>query len=1615
MSNPSTNKPTPPAPASGSSSTSTSTPAASKPSSPYEVKAIPPFNYAAAAKKSKPSPAAVTSGDATGYVNGAAVGGSNPNVPAATAIAQAAGGSGANTGAGHSRKQSVRVDGVNVPVSRVESIRGAAASDVAFGTANDKNAVLSSSPAAPPAFNNGAPKAFGTLPAESTSPSAAPATTKPPLNLHAFFTGGGSPSPAPAATPASTSPAPVPAERRSLATYDPQAQPMRSPQPSTSPLPHSASHHSQLSNASAAFVPRQMPPAFVPQQQPQQAGQAFSPSSGFSHLPPPAPYGQAQPYNIPGKGASPQNIPNDNALYGGPGGAPAGQSGPGSRPSSFVGSPVMQARPPQPQQGRPSFGGPGPTSPRMSNVQLPAGQPMMYPQQWQGQNPYAAPYNPYAAYPSYPGAFIPQGTPGGPPPPLTNAGSSTPSTGVHTPKPASTVPPSPSTVHSLAPSTPNAPSFPSYSSPQPQPATLPRHGAAHFTPAGGAPSTPLRALSLAGAAAPEFKPNLDAAPFTPSPRKSAAIKIVNPKEKLAREAKEKAEKEAKEKAEKEAAAAAAPAEAKKEESTVDVDAEKEKAEQAKAAAAEEQKKQAEEEKAKADADVKKADEEAEKKQAEQKQAEEKKAEDEADAKAKAADEKAEAAESAALSLKVSTLEDLKSTATTPDLSAPSTPGEEIAGLKVKSSEAEAVRAEEATLLADEQVAFEQKDPAQALVDARDTLNAAGPSPSGNAAPTTPSSTLPSFLPAKPATDLSRTPSSNAAPAKMASTPTGPSDAAIQSARSITDLASVSYPESAQAPQADLNIGAEPGKYRYDRDFLLQFMTVCTEKPDLLPNLADMGMVDDGAASRGAFGGGRGRGSMGPPAVPSRSASGVGSFGRSTSLGGVGGAFGGMGNFGQQPLGTSEQRFAASLARSTSGAFGGSRGSMSRTTSQSGAMGGAFNAGGGGRIKSERGSKRRSDKPGGEDGRPRPGQHVTGEGFEGATLEARSATGWAPSVIAGAAAADPNAPEVVQRKVKALLNKLTLERFDSISDQILEWANRSINESDGRILRQVIALIFEKATDEATWSEMYAGLCRKLMEKVSPEVRDETVKAQDGTPVAGGALFRKYLLNRCQEDYENGWKNKEAAALAAKNKEADDKAKQAANEAAKKEAEDSGKEPSKEAELLSDEYYAAQKAKRRGLGLVRFIGELYRLQMLTERIMHECIKKLLANTENPEEEDVESLCRLLTTVGKGLDNPKAKQHMDIYFSRMNTIANSSKVSSRVRFMILDVVDLRTARWASKQASAGPKTIAEIHADAQKAAEESARRAASSGGKLPRLGDQLSRPNSRRGQGRDNFGVAQPGADGWTTQPQRPAKAGDLSGFGRIRDSSANISLGPTGAFANRQKAKQEAARPATPSNPFALLSGGGDAAEPAATSSQRPKLQLKPRTKPLEGEEEDEAKDEEGQGEDEDEDDGAIDPNASSMSRQEAERRAKNSVQEWYEIKNIGEAVASIEALPKEFRPLLITAIAEAALVKKADAVNLTRDLFKEVATKSILTKDDLLKAFEPIMKTLIDTAVDAPSAYTYCSSLLMGVGASKEEVEKLTEKMESEEGEEEVEYGKESFWKAYDKVAQPSS
>ncbi|KAI9251737.1 armadillo-type protein [Sporodiniella umbellata] len=273
-------------------------------------------------------------------------------------------------------------------------------------------------------------------------------------------------------------------------------------------------------------------------------------------------------------------------------------------------------------------------------------------------------------------------------------------------------------------------------------------------------------------------------------------------------------------------------------------------------------------------------------------------------------------------------------------------------------------------------------------------------------------------------------------------------------------------------------------------------------------------------------------------------------------------------------------------------------------------------------------------------------------------------------------------DMIIRKVKSLLNKLTLEKFDSISMQIWEYAKQAEKERCAESLQTVIDLIFDKACDEPGFAVMWAQLAKKLFDLTATNEKiknEDIVDEKTNQAVWGGALFRKYLLMRCQDDFYKGWKSD----IPKIDESAPDV-------------------------MLTDEYYAAVKAKRRGLGLVQFIGELYKFQMLSNNVMKECLRRLCSNIETPEDEETETMCKLITTVGRVFEVSESgnKQWLDVYFSRMKEMYDSKTLSSRVKFMIMDVMDLRKSRWTLKRAGGqtGPSTIAQIHQEAKKANEE-----------------------------------------------------------------------------------------------------------------------------------------------------------------------------------------------------------------------------------------------------------------------------------------------------------------------
>jgi translation initiation factor 4G len=507
---------------------------------------------------------------------------------------------------------------------------------------------------------------------------------------------------------------------------------------------------------------------------------------------------------------------------------------------------------------------------------------------------------------------------------------------------------------------------------------------------------------------------------------------------------------------------------------------------------------------------------------------------------------------------------------------------------------------------------------------------------------------------------------------------------------------VTYPEGILSPNPALNAGSRNKGRQYDKDFLLQFQEVFKEKPSTDWDLKLKESVGDGTDSARPQSARPGS-MMGNGRQPSRGG----------APGNVMGNFQGFSTTRTLPPGTtSQQRFEqASSGRGMTNplahvVIGGGRGQFPMGAPQMVRQGSYTNMSHGGpnspRVGSSRGKGSRRGPNKNEQAEAKAMPLTAGQAVK--DLE-RSQTGWKPQSLTSTQpqqAAGHMAPDMVQRKVKAALNKMTPEKFDKISDQILEIAAQSKDESDGRTLRQVIQLTFEKACDESHWSSMYAKFCSRMLATMSTDIKDENVRDKHGNPVVGGALFRKYLLNRCQEEFERGW------------------------EINLPEAPEEGKEIT----MLTDEYYIAAAAKRKGLGLIQFIGELYKLGMLTLRIMHECVLKLLDFEGLPDESAIESLVKLLRTVGETMESAEAGPKMiNMYFERIEKVMNMEGLPSRLRFMLLDTIDIRKSGWKSKDILKGPKTIAEIHQEAmaaQQAAEMERTRSnqrGGGGGRLP----------------------------------------------------------------------------------------------------------------------------------------------------------------------------------------------------------------------------------------------------------------------------------------------------------
>jgi len=238
-------------------------------------------------------------------------------------------------------------------------------------------------------------------------------------------------------------------------------------------------------------------------------------------------------------------------------------------------------------------------------------------------------------------------------------------------------------------------------------------------------------------------------------------------------------------------------------------------------------------------------------------------------------------------------------------------------------------------------------------------------------------------------------------------------------------------------------------------------------------------------------------------------------------------------------------------------------------------------------------------------------------------------------------------EAFIRKIKSILNKLTIEKFSSLSQQLLD---SGIDTQEH--IEILVNEIFAKATMQHHFIEMYTELCIMLIDKMQERV----IFGEDGEPVS----VKRVLLNQCQESFQKYLK------------------------------------PPEGLQDLSEEeaFEASVKYKTTMLGNMKFVGTLIAMKVLSSKVISNCIEVLL---EYSSEDTLETLCVFLAKVGPTFDtkdSPRRVLFADA-FQRINKLLSSATLSARTTCLLKNLCDLRANSWRATGTSAeSPKKMAEV---------------------------------------------------------------------------------------------------------------------------------------------------------------------------------------------------------------------------------------------------------------------------------------------------------------------------------
>ena len=209
-----------------------------------------------------------------------------------------------------------------------------------------------------------------------------------------------------------------------------------------------------------------------------------------------------------------------------------------------------------------------------------------------------------------------------------------------------------------------------------------------------------------------------------------------------------------------------------------------------------------------------------------------------------------------------------------------------------------------------------------------------------------------------------------------------------------------------------------------------------------------------------------------------------------------------------------------------------------------------------------------------------------------------------------------------------LNKITDANFGDIQSKILESIDK-LGVIDSVYKESILDIIFNKSITQHTYAHLYSKLLVTLIGILGDD-------------------FKVDLLNKIKSFYKNNIEKEFS-------------------------------------ESSYDEICSGNKNKYKLLGNFIFMGELYINNIIDKLFILQYLEILFNCSFNSKDIDnvdryIESLLNLIKTIGLKLENEIGEEFIGLVIDKLKTItANKDRFKSRLRFLVMDIIDLHKSKW------------------------------------------------------------------------------------------------------------------------------------------------------------------------------------------------------------------------------------------------------------------------------------------------------------------------------------------------